>query len=340
MFPSYQKAFNPSNIPYDELNKLKEKGKKERLIGILLYIVAATIIVFLMSIGGEFFIGLGVIVLIVAGIFVFFRVTKSNAEYHALFKRTVIGPLAHNIITQAELKQTGSRHEQRISYEPDNKLPKSWLTRSQLFNTSYDDYSGEDYFEGQLGLTEFKFSEVKLTDTETSTDSDGHTTTSTVTVFDGLLFVADFKKDFNGFTVVETCSLGNRKGAAKLIGNVITSLKSSTSLKNAVKVQLENEEFNQTFSVRSNDEIEARYILSSKMIDMLLDFKKSHNYDIAISFSESHMFIAISSRRNFFDEGIVKKNGEYNVETVYEDLVFLFSIIEHFELNNRIWSKQ
>ena len=73
---------------------------------------------------------------------------------------------------------------------------------TELFATSPDRYASEDLIEGTLGKTFLQLAEVHAEDRRTSTDSKGNTKTTYVTIFKGVLLIADFHKHFQGRTFV------------------------------------------------------------------------------------------------------------------------------------------
>ena len=69
---------------------------------------------------------------------------------------------------------------------------------SKLFDKNPDQYKGEDLVRGQIGKTKIAFSE--LHSQYYTRDDKGRK--SWHTIFRGLFFMADFNKDFQGYTLV------------------------------------------------------------------------------------------------------------------------------------------
>jgi hypothetical protein len=104
-------------------------------------------------------------------------------------------------------------------------------------------------------------------------------------------------------------------------------------------IDLENENFNQAFDVQTTDEIKARYILSSSMMERILNFKQRHREKVEISFVESRMYLALSSGRNYFEPKLFHPMKDQS-KAIYDDLTFFFGMVEEFDLNTRIWNKE
>lgn len=345
LFPTYEEAIRQNGIPLTQLNLLVDEGRQRiknariisSLIGLVLIIVPP-----LLSITAEIqsnFSNLSiyyyVIVFSVALVFNVLYAQAVNFKCNEAYKKMVIAPLAESIISLAQINKEGKNHKQTVSLNSLEHVGLEWIKKSNLFNHSYNRDSGADHFYGQFGLSEFHFSELELKKVK---QSGKHRVVTTI--FKGLFFTADFKKDFSGVTLLIPNAIRDVHGVNKLVNQALNAINSNTSLAHAYNIEVENEAFNNIFQIITTDEIEARYILSSSFMEKILAFVARHNTDIFFSFSESNMFIAIETDKNFFDHNFLQKGNNFYIKEAYDDLVFLFSIIEDFELNTRIWSKQ
>lgn len=211
----------------------------------------------------------------------------------------------------------------------------SYIAESEFNNSGLfmdpDRYSGKDYFEGTHGLTKLHFSllhaEERYETTETDTDSDGHTTTRTEEhwrdIFKGLFFAADFNKHFRGRTLV-------RAGKAGVFSGLFGSL-----------VKLEDPRFNQQFRVFSSDQIEARYLLTPRLMERLMELH-SHLGHMEVSFIGSWINIAAGGfPYNAFEPDVGRPFTDPAQVTRTLGWIFLVvGIVEELDLNTRIWSKQ
>ncbi|MFD2446577.1 DUF3137 domain-containing protein [Bacillus sp. CGMCC 1.16607] len=85
-------------------------------------------------------------------------------------------------------------------------------------------------------------------------------------------------------------------------------------------IKLDNKSFNEAFQVRVSDEREARYILSSSMMESLLNFKnrgKGRYAPINISFVDTCMFISIWNHKDQFEANINHELNDKAVEEIY-----------------------
>ncbi len=183
-----------------------------------------------------------------------------------------------------------------------------------------------------LGKTAIEFSEVvgkHVTSTGTGSNRKEHQSI----IFKGIFFVADFNKYFDGHTVVLPDT------AEKMLGSLGQSLQSMSSRGELVK--LEDPEFEKEFCVYSDDQVEARYILSPSLMKRIVDFKRKWNTKVYLSFRDSKVYIAIKMDKNLFETRLFKSIVDYNfIEQNIRFLTLLTGIVEDLNLNTRIWTKE
>jgi outer membrane protein assembly factor BamD (BamD/ComL family) len=143
-------------------------------------------------------------------------------------------------------------------------------------------------------------------------------------IFKGLFFRANFNKNFKGRTVV-------------LPSDLTSKLKSLTQGRGAV-VRLEDPEFAKLFVV-FGDQIEARFILSTSLIERIVNFRKKAGRKIYISFAESNIYIAIEYEEDIFEPRLFKTMLRFApIREYFESLQLMIGIIEDLNLNRRIWN--
>jgi hypothetical protein len=146
-------------------------------------------------------------------------------------------------------------------------------------------------------------------------------------VFKGLFFVADFNKDFQGKTFVSSNNFSSKvQNAVQLRGQV---------------VQLEDTRFSKFFTVCSNDQVEARYILSTRLMERLITFQKKANRKIQIAFVDSLIYIAIAYEEDLFEPKLFSSMLDLApLKEYFETLQLMLSIVDELNLNQRIWTKR
>ena len=154
------------------------------------------------------------------------------------------------------------------------------------------------------------------------TDSKGNQQTRTVTVFDGVLFVADFNKAFNGTTLLLKRGIWGTSGFMNRIGNTLKNLISSDDM---ININLENDAFNRLFDTNTSDEIEARYILSANFMERIVEFKQQHNEEVELAFAGTRMYVSIASGRNF-EPSVRRPTKEQGKLSIQEELTFFLGL--------------
>jgi hypothetical protein len=237
------------------------------------------------------------------------------------FKDEVIRELVHFV-------------EPSLTYHPERGISQSKFTSSRLFKHSIDRYRAEDHVSGRLGKTDFEFSEVKAQYKTTSRDSDGHTRTQWHTIFDGIMFIGDFNKEFRSPVVVLPDL------AERTLGRFGQWLQGKNFAR-ADLVKLEDPRFEKQFVVYGDDQIEARYILSTSLMQRILDFREKTGEDIYLSFVNSRVYVAVPTPDDLFEPRRLRSLLDPSMCQEYlEDLLLAVGIVEDLDLNTRIWTKE
>ncbi|MBN3040371.1 MAG: DUF3137 domain-containing protein [Candidatus Omnitrophica bacterium] len=240
-----------------------------------------------------------------------------SKDYVRNFKTGIIEKIVHAV-------------DEKLNYSQAAFIPRSLFSASEIFRHKIDRYRGDDHVQGMLGRTKVEFSEVHA-EYETR-DSKGRTQHHTI--FRGLFFVADFNKHFKGTTIVLPDT------AERLFGGLGAMFQSWNKTRGAL-VKLEDPEFEKLFVVYGEDQIEARYILSTSLMKRISDFRKKTNKNIFLSFKGSKIFIAIPYYRGLFEPRIFRTIIDFApIEQYFEDLQLATGIVDDLNLNIRIWSKQ
>jgi Protein of unknown function (DUF3137) len=213
-----------------------------------------------------------------------------------------------------------------LSYSPTRCINRRDYENSGLFLQKPDRYTGDDYVEGKRDKTFFCFSELH-TEYKTSNGKN----TQWHTIFKGLFFIGDFNKHFHGRTYVY--SENNRQI------NFLTKLFSSFTW-NLEKVKLESPEFENRFIVYSNDQVEARYILTPSFMERLVKLQNIMGSDTSYSFVNTNVHVAVPVKEALFEPAIFSPNDYNKLGDYYNTVHIVFDIIDELNLNLRIWSKE
>ena len=216
-----------------------------------------------------------------------------------------------------------------LQYQKDGHVGESEFISCEIFKRKPDRYKGDDRIIGTLGLTKLQFSEIHAE--YVTRDSRGRATYHTI--FKGLLFVADFNKNFSGKTVV----LPDK--AEKIFGQ-LGSMMQSWNKGRGQLIKLEDPQFEKLFVVYGDDQVQARYILSTSLMKRIVDFKKKSRKSVYLSFIGSKIFVAIAYSKDLFEPRIFKTLLNFEpIREYYQDLQLALGIVEDLNLNLRIWNK-
>lgn len=290
-------------------------------------LIIAPLALALMLLGMRFLGGFGLVVAAIGGSVAWYLFNRGRMRaYRHNFKQHVLGRLI-------ELRNPG------LYYSPNGMISEHEFRASQIYRRRIDRYRGEDLISGTIGATAFRFSEVHAEYKTTTTDSKGRRKTTWHTIFKGIFFVADFNKHFNGVTLVYP---DLHEGLLGGFGQTLQAWGGSLSGHGEI-VKLEDPEFEELFVAYSDDQVEARYILSTSLMQRLVEFRRRMNVDIALSFVNSQIYLAIRTRKNHFEPPGIFFGAPLDFADVEEyavDIELAQGIIEELNLNTRIWTKQ
>jgi len=259
-------------------------------------------------------------ILAAVGICVWIYFSKINPfwqNYREKFKEEVIREIINFI-------------DNRFTYSPSKKMSLSEFKKTGIFLMRVDRYRGDDHIEGKIDSTHVEFSEVHAE--YRTRDNKGRTNYHTI--FKGLLFSADFNKNFNVKTYVLT------DVAEKMFGFLGTKLQKMNKWRGQL-VKLENIEFEKEFAVYSEDQVESRYILSPSLMERMLSFKKQTKKRIQMSFVDTRLYIAVPYRKNLFEPKLFGDIVDFkNIQEYHDDLNLALDLIQTLNLNTRIWTKK
>jgi DNA-binding LytR/AlgR family response regulator len=266
-----------------------------------------------------------------------------------------------------------------FTYKPKSYVHRNQFIKSNIFKDDPNRYSGDDLIKGFVGnddvdangikgtKTELSFSEIKAEKVEKYKDKNGKTQERVTTIFQGMIFVVDFNKDFEGLTTV----VPKQKGLKISLPRFLSGEKG----RRLEEVELEDMEFMDKFTVRTTDQIKARYILTPGFMRRLYEFatkkrevqpqdtQKPETLKEAVkvglnvggdqrrasqdtrnvayfSFRDGKMYFLLSTGKEHFESGLLTPINKSLVQEYYEDINKSLELVDELNLNLRIWSKE
>ncbi len=198
-------------------------------------------------------------------------------------------------------------------------------------------FEGRDAVQGYLGDNYIEFCELDISE---ETNSGAESGTTHREIFHGLFLISDYK-NIQFKTILQSDFLGS------LISEFEMSTLNSRKGIKLRKIKVQNFKFNKHFTVYSEDDIEARKILSPVILENLGNFAEENNMTIKLSFINNQVFIALGIGQIFEpdlkDVLPLKKINldliEKDAERIYNEMSLVSDIIKDLRLNSHIQSK-
>lgn len=144
--------------------------------------------------------------------------------------------------------------------------------------------------------------------------------------FKGVFSVASFNKNLKGHTLILPDNL------EKVIGKIAQNIQKFNFRKEDL-IKLEDPEFEKEFVVYSTDQVEARYVLTTSMMERLTALKRKINKPIMVSFTDNKINIAILNSHGFFGVDKSKKMNDSLIEDIYLQLTYISGIVDDLKLD-------
>jgi len=182
---------------------------------------------------------------------------------------------------------------------------------------NYDRENLEDHVRGDVGGVPFELAEAFLERRVKRDKRDDYEL-----VFRGLVARYVFPKHFSGRTIVraDRGSIFNSLGYGDVYGE---------------RVHLEDPRFEEMFEVFSDDQVEARYLLTPAFMERLLRLAAESDAALQAAFEDGDLLLAIDGRRGYFSQPSawqdLRQNG--HIRAFIEDIGFIREIAEILNLD-------
>ncbi len=208
-----------------------------------------------------------------------------------------------------------------FTYFYNQELPLDLMDESLLFRAK-GQMRGEDCFSGTYQDVSVQIAEYHRFKQSQRYNEENHRRENIyVSKERGLIFYADMNKQFSGQTIVV-----KDKGWLNFV----------EKFKNLQRVGLESTEFEKKFEVYSDNQIEARYILTPVMMEYMEKLKDMFN-QIEFSFFKQHVMVKIETKKNTFECSNFFRSviNQKRIAQQFDELYLLFSIITTLKLNQK-----
>lgn len=255
---------------------------------------------------------------VVYGGIILYKISDELNAYKEAFKIQIIGSALKSL-------------DECLIIQPQQGIYEPEFQSTQLFSEVPDRYHTEDLVSGTAGKTGFYFAEVHA-EYKREVETKNGTRTEWHDIFKGIIFAADFNKNFKGITLVKPKDLLSTMGA--------WFSKNLFSFSDKNVINLESVDFDKTFITHSTDQVEARYILTPAMMHRILSLNSKSENTVSLSFINSRIYIAFPLSRNYFEAPVFK--SLHNPDLLNQDIAIInlmYEIVGELDLNTRIWGK-
>jgi hypothetical protein len=214
-----------------------------------------------------------------------------------------------------------------LTYSPESRFTKQDFLDMDLFEKRAEKWNAEDEICGRKNVVSYSVLEAKATRTEGSGKN-----RRTVTIFKGLIVRLDFNKNFQGHTVVVP------DAESKILGGLFGE---AESRRQKTIARLENVTFEKLYSVYCTDQQEARYLLTPKLMELIMEAQTTLNTPIRLSFHDNSVFVTVPQNTNRFEISLFfsKVTPESVVGDLAEVVRLAERLVDTLELETRIWSR-
>lgn len=207
-----------------------------------------------------------------------------------------------------------------LTYDPTGRIDQSVIR--PMMNIG-DAFHSNDYISGTYKEVRFEQSDIHIEEEHRRTDKDGKTETEMETIFQGRWMIFDFNKQFKANIQVVGKQFRN--------GIIVRSRKTS-------RVRLEDEAFHQMFSVFSDDEHEAFYVLTPHFMEKLKNISRQLDGTVMFCFVENKLHIAIHNNKDSFEHNIFKVIDEEKIEqNIMKDIKVITEFVDALDLDNTLF---
>ena len=278
-----------------ELNTIKNEDRYKYLI-----IISVIIVMLIIALRWQFKILW--IFIIPMLIWLILSYTAHINNYKKIYKEKVIEKFIH-------------AYSENLLYSPNRGIAPGLYNQAE-FERYYDRYHSEDLITGNIFEDcKITMGEVHIEDKQTTTDSDGHTSTTYVTLFHGLFSQIELSKyiSFN---------LKIRKNS--MLNNIF---------KSKSKLDMDSGSFEKIFDVNTDNKIQSMRILTSDVMQMLIDFKGKNKIVPEITIKDNKIFIRYETG-NVFEPNFIKNDMDFDKLKKYYNIInFTLELSKQFAQN-------
>ena len=221
--------------------------------------------------------------------------------------RDMLGKKYFENFKESLLKKLFELSAPEFQYFPNSCVADTLFIESGFVNR-YSEYSGEDLFQGIINEIPVEFSEITVS---FKSYTDRRKLRKGKTVFKGVFYAFSWNKTFSGVTQILPDKMEKLFGG---LGTLVQKMNSSALLGDGRDslVKFDNKDFEKEYAVYSDNEMEARSIISEPLMIFLLDLKKNTNAKVYFSFVGNKVFLGIHNNKDILKVGNINESVTEN----------------------------
>lgn len=293
----------------EELESLRKKIWIKTIISFLS--ITLLLIIILVSSGsselGKFF----VIAIVFGTLFTKLITNKNVREYKKIYKENITLETFKCVFTD-------------VKYSPNLGLSESVISNTKMMNTG-DRYYSNDYISAKYKEINFECADVHIEEEYRDKDGDIHY----ATIFKGQWFIFDFNKNFKAnMQICEKSFSGAKRGG--LFSDEVYE-----------KVKMEDVDFNKTFKVYAENELDAFYVLTPNTMEKIKKLNNKLHGNLLFCLINSKMHIGLHNRKDLFEPNVYKKiNLEEEKQRMLSDIKIITEFVDVLDLDNDLFKRR
>lgn len=250
---------------------------------------------------------------ILAVVIVVFFIRHQRASLATTYKQVVIGRIVAAL-------------GQGLTYSAGSRLQIGDFVGLHLFSRPVGHWRSEDEICGRKGAISYSICEANATESKKNEKQPWKDL-----IFAGLIVRLDFNKHFQGHTIVIP------NGESQVLDGVLGE---SQTRGGKTLCRMDDALFEKSFSVYSTNSQEAHYILTPKLMELILATHARFN-GTRCCFKDQSVHLAIPSKGNRFEVSLLgpKMTPENAIGDLAECVDLAEQLIDALHLETRIWSK-
>lgn len=273
----------------------------------------------------------GLIITCIFAAFLFYQTKDTSYIFFGLF----IGLAATIIIAQRPQQKFRTAFKQYfvlnylktfftdLVYKPEYGLDESIIENTNMVDMG-DRYSSEDYISGKY--KDINIVQADICIEEIDNDDEG---SSSFTIFKGKWMIFEFNKTFKSNMQIY------QKGLKSY------NLNHSLSKKYYNKVTLEDQEFNNIFTVYAQNEHEAFYILTPHFMEKMKNISRMVGGSVLFCFMNNKLHVGLCNGNDSFEWNLFKKIDQNSLENVViNDIKLITNFVDELNLDNTLFKEE